>query len=116
MRRVQMRFTRHSARGSKNRCALSAISRVEELGFTRLTTADAKACAAMFQLLPQLPITDAILDQTVKIQQQLRIKTPDAIVAATALVHGLALATADQGFGRVAGLVVIDPLGLPDLG
>ena len=89
--------------------AVSAISRVEVLSFTQLTAADAVAFAAMFLLLPQLPITDAVLDQAIKVRQQFRLKTPDAIVAATALEHGLDLVTADQGFRRVAGLTVIDP-------
>ena len=89
---------------------VSAINRVEVLGFTRLTVADARAFAAMFLLLPQLPVTAEVLDQAVKIRQQFRIKTPDAIVAATALVHGLELITADNDFARVAGLVVVNTL------
>ena len=90
--------------------AVSDISRVEVLGFTRLTVADARAFAAMFLVLPQLPVTDAVLDQAVKIRQQLRLKTPDAIVAATALTHGLSLITADSDFIRVPGLTVVNPL------
>jgi len=90
--------------------AVSAISRVEVLGFTQLTSADARAFTAMFLVLPQLPITDAVLDQAVKIRQQLRIKTPDAIVAATALVHGLELITADSDFARIIGLTILNPL------
>ena len=89
---------------------ISAISRAEVLGFTRLSEADARAFAAMFQLLPQLPITDAVLDEAIKIRQQHRLKTPDAIVAATALVHGLELVTADVGFARVVGLAILNPL------
>ncbi len=89
---------------------ISAISRAEVLGFQRLTAIDAEFFATVLRFVPQLPITDAVLDRTVKIRQQLRIKTPDAIVAATALVHGLALVSADAGFARVAGLSVINPL------
>ena len=90
--------------------AVSAVSRVEVLGFTRLTAADARAFAAMFLVLPQLPITDPILNLAVSIRQQMRLKTPDAIVAATALFHGLELITADSDFARVTGLVVVNPL------
>ena len=80
------------------------------MGFHRLTETDAEFFATVLRFMPQLPITDAVLDQAVRIRQQLRIKTPDAIVAATALVHGLALVTADAGFARVASLSVINPL------
>jgi predicted nucleic acid-binding protein len=90
--------------------AVSAMSRVEVLGFARLTAADARFFAALFQLLPQLPITDAVLNQAVHIRQQVRIKTPDALIAATALVHDLELVTVDSDFAQVAGLAVVNPL------
>lgn len=90
--------------------AISAISRVEVLGFRNLTLSDAQFFASVLRLVPQLPISDAVLDRAIKIRQQFRLKTPDAIVAATALEHGLEFITADQGFRRVSGLVVIDPL------
>lgn len=90
--------------------AFSAISRVEVLGFARLTNADALAFAAIFKLLPQLTVSDVVLDRAIEIRQELRLKTPDAVVAATALVHGLELVTADSDFTRVANLVVINPL------
>ena len=96
--------------GGNDTTAVSAVSRVEVFGFTRLTAADARAFAAMFLVLPQLPITDPILNLAVSIRQQMRLKTPDAIVAATALFHGLELITADSDFARVTGLVVVNPL------
>lgn len=90
--------------------AFSAISRVEVLGFARLTPADALVFAAIFRVMPQLPIDDAVLAKAIEIRQQTRLKTPDAVVAATALVHGLELVTADSDFSRVAGLLVVNPL------
>ncbi len=84
--------------------AVSAISQVEVLGFHSLTAADALFFSIVFDLLPQLAITDTILQRAVRIRQQFRLKTPDAIIAVTALEHGLVLVTADSGFTRVAGL------------
>lgn len=83
---------------------------MEVLGFARLTHADALAFAALFRFLPQLPMNDVVLAKAIEIRQQTRLKTPDAIVAATALVHGLDLVTADFDFARVAGLAVVNPL------
>lgn len=94
----------------RDETTFSAISRVEVLGFARLTPADALAFAALFRFLPQLPMNEAVLAKAIEIRQQTRLKTPDAIVAATALVHGLHVVTADSGFARVAGLVVVNPL------
>lgn len=65
---------------------------------------------ALLRLLPQLAITEDILKRAVQIRQQFRLKTPDAIIAATALEHELVLVTIDNGFNRVAGLGLIDPL------
>ena len=89
--------------------AFSAISRVEVPGFARLTNEDALAFAAMFRLEPELPITSEVLDAAVKIRQQFRLKTTDAVVADTALVHDLDLVTADADFIRVAELTVVNP-------
>jgi predicted nucleic acid-binding protein len=53
-----------------------------------------------------LPITEAVLREAARLRSlHTALKTPDAIHAATALVHGCALfVTNDTGFRRVAGL------------
>ena len=38
-------------------------------------------------------LTDEVANSVIEIRQQHKIKTPDAIIAATALVHGLDIAT-----------------------
>lgn len=90
--------------------ALSALSRLEIMGFHSLTSADARYFQTAFTALPQLPITDAILSQAITLRQQYRLKTPDAIIAATALTHGLQLLTVDSGFTRIVNLMVLNPL------
>ncbi|WP_414654726.1 PIN domain-containing protein [Hymenobacter sp.] len=44
------------------------------------------------------------------LRQQYRLKTPDAIIAATALTHSLQLLTVDSSFTRIVNLVVLNPL------
>ena len=61
-------------------------------------------------MLPHLPITEAVLQRAVLVRQQFRLKTPDALIAATALEHGLQLVTADSDFARVTGLLNVAPL------
>lgn len=90
--------------------AVSALSQVEVLGFHSLEARDAIYLQLALKRLPQLAITDAVLKSAVQVRQQFRLKTPDAIIAATALEHNLVLVTTDNGFGRVAGLGLIDPL------
>ena len=58
-------------------------------------------------------IDDAIVQQTIAVRLQKKIKMPDAIIAATALAHGLTLLTRNtKDFKQLAGLSVINPFEL----
>ena len=58
-----------------------------------------------------LPISPAVVNQYVAIRRSRKIKTPDAIIAATALVHGhgLTLLTHDSDFNKISGLNILNP-------
>lgn len=90
--------------------AVSALSQVEVLGFHRLEAQDELFLRLALAALPPLAISEAVLSRAVWVRQQFRLKMPDAIIAATALEHGLTLVTADQGFANLPGLPIIDPL------
>jgi predicted nucleic acid-binding protein len=54
-------------------------------------------------------LSDEIIEQTIEIRKQYKIITPDAIIAATALVNKLAIITRNMGdFGKIEGVEVID--------
>ena len=64
-----------------------------------------------FQNAEILPLTDAIAQQAVTLRQQRRIGLGDAIIAATAMVHDLALVTHNtEDFRWISGLELLDPL------
>ncbi|MDR2359151.1 MAG: type II toxin-antitoxin system VapC family toxin [Prevotellaceae bacterium] len=50
----------------------------------------------------------------VQIRRSKKIKTPDAIIAATAIVHCLTLITSDNDFNNIPELALINPTNLPD--
>ncbi|MCE7042994.1 type II toxin-antitoxin system VapC family toxin [Dyadobacter sp. CY312] len=54
------------------------------------------------------PLTPAIVKSCVKIRRNRKIKTPDAIIAATAIVHNLILISNDDHFKGIEGLQLID--------
>lgn len=91
--------------------AASLISRVEMLGFHRLTAAEEVKLEAMFGLCTALPVGRDVIDRAVGLRQQRKMGLGDALIAGTALVHGLTLATHNTAdFTWVPGLTVFDPL------
>jgi predicted nucleic acid-binding protein len=59
-----------------------------------------------------LALTPAVVAQCVSIRRSRKIKTPDAIMVATAIVHNLTLITSDKDFDNIEGLQVMDPRSL----
>ena len=57
-----------------------------------------------------LDITSDVILHTVNIRRNKKIKTPDAIIAATALAHGCSLITNDnKDFNKIKGLKIVNP-------
>ncbi len=58
------------------------------------------------------PVTVDLVNTTIRIKQAKTIKLPDAIIAATAISHGLTLISRNKkDFRNIEGLTVIDPYG-----
>jgi predicted nucleic acid-binding protein len=92
---------------------ISIITRIEALGFSSGDkTVDANT-AAFVGLATVLELSPAIADITIALKKIRKIKTPDAIIAATALSHNLTLISRNvSDFNWIEGLVVVDPFGL----
>ncbi|GAA4348280.1 type II toxin-antitoxin system VapC family toxin [Hymenobacter saemangeumensis] len=89
--------------------AISVINWIELLVNPR--SAQEKQVLELFVATsPVLPLDADVVRQTILLRQQYHTKLPDAIVAATALVHGLVLVSRNTSdFSRIAGLVVVNP-------
>lgn len=91
--------------------AVSAVSYVEVLGYHELTAAEESLLREFFAVSTMLPIDQDVLDQAVSLRRQHKMSLGDALVAATALVHRLPLATHNvDDFAWIDGLTVVDPL------
>jgi predicted nucleic acid-binding protein len=56
-----------------------------------------------------LDVSPEVVDKTIELRRQYKIKLPDAIIAATALVYNLTLVSRNfDDFKRIAGLTVLD--------
>jgi len=58
-------------------------------------------------------LDEAVVRQIIAFRRQRKMEVPDAIIAATALVHGLTLLTRNtKDFARLTGLAVLNPFDL----
>ena len=57
-----------------------------------------------------LPLTKKVVAECVQIRRNRKIKTPDAIIAATAIVYDLTLITNDNDFKNIRHLQTMNPL------
>ena len=57
-----------------------------------------------------LPLTEQIINKTIELRMKYKVKIPDAIIAATALIHHFDLISYNiKDFNFIKGLKVIDP-------
>lgn len=59
-----------------------------------------------------LNLTSDIVSETIKIRRSKKIKTPDAIIAATAISNNLILITNDSDFNKIQNLKLLNPFSL----
>jgi predicted nucleic acid-binding protein len=85
---------------------VSFISYIEFLGYKDVS----EAMENFIALSTVIEINKAIIDQTILLRKTHRIKLPDAIIAATAIVHNLTLISHNtKDFVNIRGLQVVDP-------
>ncbi len=88
---------------------ISVISKIESLGFDSGNAAVDANTAAFVSLGTVFELTPDIVQQTIDLKRVKKIKTPDGIIAATALVHNLTLLTRNAKDFNIQGLTFIDP-------
>lgn len=92
--------------------AVSVMSKIEVLGFNA-PVEELKLLEGFFDDAVLLELNSDITEQTISIRRTVKIKTPDAVIAATALVYNLTLITRNiSDFKNIKGLTVIDPYAL----
>lgn len=90
---------------------VSVISRIEVLGYHKLQKSERSLLERFFNAAEIFPLSDAVVEQAVRLRQQRRMTLGDSIVAATAIVHGRSLVTHNtKDFEWIEGLVVCDPM------
>ncbi|MBF0134643.1 MAG: type II toxin-antitoxin system VapC family toxin [Magnetococcus sp. DMHC-1] len=90
--------------------AYSVITRIEVLGYPS-PPGKIEAARHLLDSMTEIGLSESILEQTIVLRQKYRrLKLPDAIIAATAMVFTLPVLTRNVGdFGAIVGLRVMDP-------
>lgn len=77
-------------------CAYSSITHMELLGYPGMTSAEDRLIRARLETFTHTPLSKAIENKVITLRRSRKIKLPDAIIAATALVEGIELLTLDR--------------------
>ncbi|MCC7526610.1 MAG: type II toxin-antitoxin system VapC family toxin [Chitinophagaceae bacterium] len=91
--------------------AVSDLTKLEVLGYHALTKEAKEYFNAVFSLVTILPITSAVINKATELRQQHNMKSADAIIAATSLLHCTALITRNiSDFNHIPGLTINNPI------
>ena len=90
-----------SAHLMAHQCAYSAVTRMELLGYPGITADEDVLIRQRLAQFTYLAISTVIEDKAIELRRSRRVKLPDALIAATALCHGLDLLTMDAGLQSV---------------
>ena len=83
---------------------VSVISEIELLGFKGLSQSDKKKINLFLSECTIVPLNTEVKEICITIKQKNKSKTPDAIIAATALYLQIPLITADKEFEKIDNL------------
>jgi len=89
---------------------ISVITKLEYLGWDQYNEDQYKIAVTFIDSSTVLMLDNDIVETTIQLQRRFRMKLPDAIIAATCLVHGLTLVTRNiEDFKSLSDLAVYNP-------
>ncbi len=87
----------------------SIISKIEVLGYSKLTDHEREGFQIFFGSIPSIQLTESIVESAIKLRQVRKMTLGDSIIAATALVNKLELVTANtKDFDWISDLKVVN--------
>jgi len=83
---------------------VSVITEIELLGYQEISNDDKAKIKYFLSECIIVPLNDEIKNLCITIKQTSKVKTPDAIVAATSIYNQIPLITSDKGFEKIQDL------------
>jgi predicted nucleic acid-binding protein len=92
---------------------ISVITKIEVLGFVSVDKQLNDKTEKFINLSKIIVLSPEIVQKTIDLRKDIKIKLPDAIIAASALIHDLTLLTHNiSDFNKISGLNVLDSYSL----
>lgn len=89
---------------------ISVITHIEVFGFPEISRTEEKLLNDFVSIALIYPLDIDVAKKSIEIKKKARIKLPDAVIAATALIHGLVLISRNLAdFDKITGLKVLNP-------
>lgn len=87
---------------------VSAITKLEVLGYHKLSSEDKELFEGFFQTITVLPVSNYVIENAIILKQQRIISLGDSLIAATALLNNEKLFTNNvEDFSGISGLSII---------
>ena len=92
---------------------ITTITKIEVLGWYNATPQQLGKLEPFINNVKLYQLDEAVINKTIELRHKQKIKTPDAIIAATALVYNLTLISRNTNdFKNITNLKLIDPYNL----
>lgn len=92
---------------------ISVINKIELLGFAGISKNEELKFNELIKASNVLGLSDEIIDRTIAIRKQYKIKLPDAIIIASAFENQLILITRNtKDFDKIEGVEILSPFDL----
>ncbi len=89
---------------------ISILTKIEFLGWDKHTPDGFKKCKRLIDSAIIFPVDNDIANKAIDFKKEANVKLADAVIAATALLNNMKLATRNvDDFKMIKGLEVIDP-------
>jgi predicted nucleic acid-binding protein len=89
---------------------VSDVSYMETLGYPFSSSSEKQQTELLLSVFNRVSIEEQIVQQVISMKQSHKIKLPDAIIAATALIHRCILITRNTAdFTKIPNLLLFDP-------
>jgi len=96
-------------------CAISIATRIEVLGYHRLSAEEGSGLTEFLSRVETHALDDSVAARAITLRQQRKMGLGDAIIAATALVPRLTFVTRNvDDFKHIAGLRLFNPFTEPE--